>query len=58
MIFLTVGTQFGFDRLVKAVDEAIERRFIQEKVYAQIGPGRYLPKQMEYAVNLEKEDFN
>ena len=58
MIFLAVGTQFGFDRLVKAVDEAIEQQFIQEKVYAQIGPGRYLPRQMEYAASLEKEDFN
>ena len=28
MIFLTVGTQFGFDRLVRAVDEAVEQGLI------------------------------
>jgi len=58
MIFLAVGTQFGFDRLVKAVDEAIGRDVIQEKVFAQIGPGSYLPKGMEYTTSLEKEEFD
>lgn len=58
MIFLAVGTQFGFDRLVKAVDEAIEQGDITEPVFAQIGPGAYLPKKMEYVVTLEKEAFD
>ena len=39
MIFLAVGTQFGFDRLVKVVDEAIGWQLIQDAVFAQIGPG-------------------
>ena len=55
MIFLAVGTQFGFDRLVKVVDEAIGRQLIQDTVFAQIGPGSYLPKRMEYVVSLEKD---
>lgn len=58
MIFLAVGTQFGFDRLVKAVDEAIGQQLIQDTVFAQIGPGSYLPKRMEYVVSLEKEEFH
>jgi UDP-N-acetylglucosamine transferase subunit ALG13 len=58
MIFLTVGTQFGFDRLVKTVDEAIAGGLIQESVFAQIGPGQYLPKRMEYVVSLEKDAFD
>lgn len=58
MIFLAVGTQFGFDRLVKAVDEAIAGGLIQESVFAQIGPGQYLPKRMDYVVSLEKDTFD
>jgi hypothetical protein len=37
MIFHTVGTQFAFDRLVVAIDEAAGRGFIYDKIYAQIG---------------------
>lgn len=58
MIFLAVGTQFGFDRLVKAVDDAIEKRVVQDEVFAQIGPGQYKPAAMKYVVNLEKEEFD
>ncbi|OPX90614.1 MAG: hypothetical protein A4E53_00918 [Pelotomaculum sp. PtaB.Bin104] len=58
MIFLAVGTQFGFDRLVKAVDQAIEKGLVQDTVFAQIGPGAYLPKRMEYVVSLKKEAFD
>ena len=57
MIFLPVGTQFGFDRLVKAIDEAINNRIIQEEVFAQIGPGEYKPNSMKYVINLGKEEF-
>lgn len=58
MIFLAVGTQFGFDRLVKAVDEAIDRGLVQDTVFAQIGLGNYFPKRMEYVTSLEKEAFD
>lgn len=58
MIFLAVGTQFGFDRLVKVVDEAIEQGLVQDTVFAQIGPGSYMPKRMEYVVSLENEEFD
>lgn len=58
MIFLPVGTQFGFDRLVKAVDDAIAGKIIQDEVFAQIGPGDYKPVAMKYVINLGKEEFD
>lgn len=58
MIFLTVGTQFGFDRLVRSVDEAIKEGLIQHPVVAQIGPGQYQPRHMEYVVSFEKTQFD
>ncbi len=58
MYFLAVGTQFGFDRLVKAVDDVLEKQQIQEKIFAQIGPGNYIPQQMDYVISLEKEAFD
>ena len=45
MIFLSVGTQLGFDRLVRAVDEW--RVGVNDVgVVAQIGPGDYVPEHM------------
>ncbi len=58
MIFLTVGTQFPFDRLVKAVDEALETGLIDEKIYAQIGSGRYQPRSFDYVEFLQKDEFD
>ncbi len=58
MIFLTVGTLFGFDRLVRAVDEAIKDGAITDTVFAQIGPGSYLPERMDHVVYLEKKEFD
>ena len=58
MIFLTVGTSFPFDRLVKAVDGAVAGGFVDEQVFAQIGTGGYRPKHMEYVEILEKNAFD
>ncbi|HML74977.1 MAG TPA: glycosyltransferase [Anaerohalosphaeraceae bacterium] len=58
MIFLPVGTQFGFDRLVKAIDKAILKKIIVDEVFAQIGPGTYKPTSMKYVINLGKEEFD
>ena len=57
MLFLTIGTLFGFDRLVKAVDEAVATGKIQDEVFAQIGPGEYKPTHMKYVDVLNKDDF-
>lgn len=58
MIFLTVGTVMPFDRLVKAVDSAVEAGVIDEPVFAQIGQTSCKPKNIEYAEVLGKKDFD
>ena len=58
MIFLTVGIQFPFDRLVKAVDEALGKGLIDEELFAQIGETSYKPRNFESAASLEKKLFD
>jgi len=58
MIFLTVGTQFPFDRLVKSVDQAFDGRLINEEIFAQIGETSYKPLNFESVVSLEKNLFD
>lgn len=57
MIFLTVGTQFPFDRLVKQVDEMAGRDCFDEPVFAQIGEALYRPRNFEWTSSLEKASF-
>ena len=58
MIFLTVGTQFPFDRLMKAVDETAGNNGFDKKIFAQIGEGQYKPQNFEYTASLEKSKFD
>ncbi len=58
MIFLTVGTQFPFDRLVKAVDDLVDRGLIHELIVAQIGESTYRPRNFEAVASLDKEAFD
>ncbi len=58
MIFLTVGTLFPFDRLVKAVDNAIAEGLIRQKVFAQIGKTSFKPKNMQYVEVFDKGRFD
>ena len=48
MIFVTVGTQLTFDRLIGAVDEWAGRAPGRE-VFAQIGPSELRPRHIEHA---------
>lgn len=48
MIFVTVGTQLAFDRLIEAVDVWAGNN-PGETVFAQIGPGQYKPKNCTFA---------
>lgn len=48
MIFVTVGTQLPFDRLIEAVD-AWAGAGSTAPVFAQIGPSRLRPRHIEYA---------
>jgi UDP-N-acetylglucosamine transferase subunit ALG13 len=58
MIFLTVGTQFPFDRLVKAVDNAFDEGSVDEEVFAQVGETSYKPRNFELVAFLEKNVFD
>lgn len=58
MIFLTVGTQFPFDRLVRAIDCLVEEGVVQEEVFGQIGHSAYRPRHFEAVAALEKRAFD
>ena len=54
MIFLTVGTQFPFDRLIKTVDNLINDALIDDEIFAQIGKSSYKPRNFAYANFLDR----
>jgi beta-1,4-N-acetylglucosaminyltransferase len=58
MIFLTVGTAFPFDRLVKAVDDLASQGKIDTEIYGQVGIGGYTPKNFESVETLDKKKFD
>lgn len=59
MIFVTVGSQkFQFNRLLKQVDELIEKRNIIDEVFAQIGVSDYKPKNYKYKDFMTQDEFN
>ena len=58
MIFLTVGSMFPFDRMIRAVDEMVGDRRITETVTAQIGDGRYEPKNFAFDRFLDKPRYD
>jgi UDP-N-acetylglucosamine transferase subunit ALG13 len=56
MIFVTVGTQVHFDRLIRTVDEWAGSRG-RSDVFAQVGPSNYLAKQIETKPFIGPEEF-
>ncbi len=56
MIFVTVGEQLPFDRLIKAVDDWASDS--GEEVYAQIGKTLLTPKTIKYKKHLDPLEFN
>lgn len=56
MIFLTLGTQLPFDRLVKAVDQAAAS--ISEPIVGQIGEGAYTPSNFDASAFLRPEEYD
>lgn len=55
MIFLTIGSMFPFDRLVRAMDDWAGAR--GEEVLAQIGAGTYEPRNMRFVRSLPRAGF-
>jgi beta-1,4-N-acetylglucosaminyltransferase len=58
MIFLTVGTQFPFDRLVRSVDLAFDGGHIDEEIIAQIGESSYKPRNFISIASLDKDIYD
>ncbi|UYV11700.1 MAG: hypothetical protein NCW75_10365 [Phycisphaera sp.] len=56
MIFVTVGAQMAFDRLVRAVDQWAKDAG-RSDVFAQIGPAEYTPEHIEHVGFLEPPEF-
>lgn len=56
MIFVTVGTQVPFDRLVRGVDAWASARGRRD-VFAQTGASAWRPAHIEHAPFLDPEDF-
>jgi len=46
-----------FDRLIKLVDEFVEANHLQREFYAQIGRGKYRPKNFPYCEFLNPEEY-
>lgn len=56
MIFVTVGSRYPFDRLIKLVDEwASNNQGV--KIFGQIGESKYTPKNFEFVKYVSIEDF-
>ncbi len=56
MIFVTVGAQMPFDRLVKAVDQWACSQG-RDDVFAQIGPTDYIPSGIQWTKFIDPENF-
>lgn len=56
MIFVTIGSLFPFDRMVRVMDE-IAPTMPGETFFAQIGDGTYEPVNMPFARMLKRGEF-
>ncbi len=57
MIFVTVGTDLPFDRMVKVIDKWA-RQSARQDVFAQIGEGGWEPEYIRFSNFLEPPEFN
>ena len=57
VIFVSVGTELPFDRLIQAMD-AWAAEHPDEEVLAQIGRGRYEPRHMRWSRRLGWDDYD
>lgn len=56
MIFITVGAQMPFDRMISIVDQWAGK--CEEECFAQIGQAAYTPKHFEYAEGLSQSEYD
>lgn len=55
MIFVTIGTQFPFDRLIEMLDRIAPE--LDEEIYAQVLKGKYKPKHIKTLDFIEPDEF-
>ena len=55
MIFVTIGTQIPFDRLIEMLDRIAPE--LHEDIYAQILKGKYKPKHIKTLDFIEPDEF-
>lgn len=59
MILVTVGSQkFQFNRLLAEIDKLIDKKIINDDVFAQIGISDYKPKNYKYIDFMTQDEFN
>lgn len=56
MIFVTVGAQMPFDRLIRAVDAWAGSRG-RDDLFAQIGESEYRPMHLEFSCFMDPDEF-
>ena len=57
MIFVTIGSMFPFDRMIRAMDAWVLAEGQGEEVLAQIGAGDYEPRHMEWVRKLDRPAY-
>lgn len=55
MIFVTIGTQIPFDRLIEMLDRIAPE--LDEEIYAQALRGKYKPKHLKLVDFIEPDEF-
>jgi UDP-N-acetylglucosamine transferase subunit ALG13 len=57
VIFITIGSAFPFDRLIRAMDTWAAASARGDECLAQIGQGSYRPAHMDWRTSLPEADF-
>ena len=57
MIFVTIGSMFPFDRMIRAMDAWAEAEAQGEEIFAQIGSGTFEPLHMTWVRRLDRPDY-
>jgi len=59
MIFVTVGTEYPFDRLIRYIDLMYENDVFSDGLFAQIGyGGAYQPKHLPWVEMLSRDEYD
>jgi len=57
LIFVTIGSMFPFDRLIRAMDDWAAAQPEPVELVAQIGEGSYRPAHMRWVPSLARADY-